>query len=172
VKPTFLQLLHKGIYGRICAKLNKYFQLILSNCRIGDKAMYENKNQIYDLAVKGYCCSQIMVKLGLDAMNRENEDLLAAMSGLCKGLFSELTCGTLTGAACLLSLYDKNEAAANMIPRLVEWFEISFSQLYGGINCKDIIGDDPMKRFERCPEIMQNTFEMCRDLLVENGCDI
>jgi len=134
--------------------------------------MAEGKNETYELALKGYCCSQIMVKLGLDAMGWENGDLLNAVAGLCKGLYAGLACGTLTGAACLLSLYDKKEAAAHMIPRLVEWFDMTYTPIYGGTSCRDIVGDDPMNRFERCPAIMQSTFETCREILEENGYTI
>lgn len=134
--------------------------------------MYDNANEIYDLTLKGYCCSQIMIKLGLDAQKRENEELLNAVSALCKGLHSGLICGTLTGAACLLSLFDKKEAASNMIPRLVEWFDTTYTPLYGGISCNDIISGDPLKRIERCPEVMKRTYEVCRELLEENGYDV
>jgi hypothetical protein len=29
-----------------------------------------------------------------------------------------------------------------MIPRLVEWFDMTFTPLYGGSSCSDISGDD------------------------------
>jgi hypothetical protein len=122
--------------------------------------------------MSGYCCSQIMVKMGLDAKEKENPDLLAAVAGLCRGVHAGLICGTLTGGACLLSLYDKKEAAAFMIPQLVAWFEETYGSLYGGTSCQAIIGGDPAKKFERCPGLMVETFEKCRELLEEAGHDI
>ena len=85
--------------------------------------MSDTAKEIYRLAAQGYCCSQIMVQMGLDARQDENPELLDAVAGLCGGLRVGLCCGTLTGAACLLSLYDKKNAATIMIPRLVEWFK-------------------------------------------------
>lgn len=131
--------------------------------------MNSYESRIFDLGLKGYCCSQIIVQLGLDALERENEDLINAVAGLCMGLFSGQTCGTLTGAACLLALYDKNEAAKNMIPRLVEWFDMTYTPRYGGICCSNIIGDDPIKKYELCPGIILRTYEMCKEILEESG---
>ncbi|NMA36937.1 MAG: C_GCAxxG_C_C family protein [Papillibacter sp.] len=130
------------------------------------------EKRIFDLGLKGYCCSQILVQLGLDALNRENEDLINAVSGLCMGIFSGKQCGVLTGGACLLALFDKSEAAKTMIPRLAEWFDMTYTPQYGGTCCSDIVANDPMKKFERCPVIIKQTFEMCRELLEESGYDI
>jgi hypothetical protein len=128
--------------------------------------------EIRMLSAEGYCCSQIMVKMGLDAMGDENPELLDAVAGLCGGMYSGLCCGVLTGAACLLSLYDKDKAKLIMIPQLVQWFENTFTACYGGINCRVIIDDDPMNRLERCPTMMEATFEKCRELLAECGHEI
>ena len=40
---------------------------------------------------------------------------------------------------------------------------------YGGINCEDIIGTDPAKRVEYCPQIMAASFEKCMEILEEKG---
>jgi len=128
--------------------------------------------EIFRLAAQGYCCSQIMVKMGLEARQGENQELLDAVAGLCGGLHSGLCCGILTGAACLLSLYDKQNAAIYMIPRLVEWFETTYTSSYGGISCKDIIDNNPINKFDRCPKVMEETMEKCRELLTEFGYEI
>jgi len=134
--------------------------------------MGNRAKEAFRLAAQGYCCSQIMLKVGLDAREEENPELLDAVAGLCGGLYSGLCCGTLTGAACLLSLYDRNRAAASMIPRLVKWFQGTYGQLYGGTNCEDILGDNPGNRAERCPKIVEETLEKCRELLAEIGHEI
>ena len=55
---------------------------------------------------EGFCCSQIMTLAGTALTGRDNRDLTAAMSGLCRGVYSGLgTCGALTGACCLLGFY-------------------------------------------------------------------
>ena len=134
--------------------------------------MFNTSKEIMRLSSQGYCCSQIMVELGLEATEDENPQLIDAMRGLCLGLYTGLTCGTLTGAACLLSMIDSKEAAVQLIPRLVEWFEMTFTECYGGTDCKTILNDDPMNKFERCPKIMAQTYDKCRELLSEVGHQI
>jgi len=133
--------------------------------------MSETSKEIYRLGMQGYCCSQILVKMGLDAKGSENPELLDAMGGLCGGLYSGLCCGTLTGAACLLSLYDSKNAS-RMIRALVEWFQRTYTEAYGGISCEEIIESNSMNRVERCPRIMEATFEKCRELLAEIGYEV
>lgn len=124
------------------------------------------------LASQGYCCSQIIVELGLEATQDENPQLINAVRGLCKGLYSGMLCGTLTGAACLLSMLEPRAAEEHLISRLTEWFEMTFTECYGGTGCTTIMNDDPMNKFERCPRIMELTFDKCRELLSETGCEI
>ncbi len=128
--------------------------------------------EIARLSKEGYCCSQIMVHIGLEAQGDENPQLLDAVAGLCGGLYSGLCCGILTGAACLLSMCDREKAKAHMIPGLVKWFQTTYTGTYGGISCDCILGGDPMNRFERCPKIMAETAEKCRSLLAEHGHEI
>jgi hypothetical protein len=134
--------------------------------------MNNTAKEIRRLSAEGYCCSQIMVQMGLSAKGDENPELLDAVAGLCGGLYSGLCCGILTGAACLLSLYDRNNARSNMIPRLVEWFKSTYAPCYGGIDCDAIMDDNPMNALERCPKMMEETFEKCRELLTEFGYEI
>lgn len=131
--------------------------------------MNNTAKEIRRLAAEGYCCSQILIQMGLDARGEENPELIDAVAGLCNGLHFGMTCGILTGAACLLSLYDKRNAAVEMIPRLVDWFEATYTQSCGGINCENILGDNPINRMERCPKMMEETFEKCRELLISFG---
>jgi hypothetical protein len=134
--------------------------------------MNNTAKEIRRMSAEGYCCSQIMVKIGLDAKGDENPELLDAVAGLCNGIHFGICCGTLTGAACLLSLFDKNKAASDMIPKLVDWFETTYTQSCGGINCDEILKGNPMNRFEYCPKIMEETVEKCRKLLAECGYEI
>ncbi len=134
--------------------------------------MIDAAREIRRLSAQGYCCSQIMIQIGLDAGQEENPELLDAVAGLCGGMHSGLVCGILTGAACLLSLCDKENAASHMIPRLVHWFAASYRQSCGGINCEEILQGNPMNRVERCPKMMEETMEKCRELLAEFGHEI
>jgi hypothetical protein len=126
-------------------------------------------SEIRRLGGQGYCCSQIMLQMGLDAKGAENPELIDAVAGLCGGLYSGLCCGILTGAACLLSMYDRQRAASFMIPMLVEWFETTYTQSYNGISCVDILDQDPANKLNRCPKIMEETIIKCRELLANYG---
>jgi hypothetical protein len=125
--------------------------------------------EIRRLSREGLCCSQILIQIGLDAKQDENPELLDAVAGLCGGMHFGLCCGTLTGAACLLSMLDKANARMHMIPRLVDWFETTYTERYGGIDCECILADSPMAKLERCPKIIEDTIEKCRELLAEFG---
>ena len=131
--------------------------------------MKDATNQIFRLAAEGYCCSQIMVQIGLEAKQEKNPELLNAVAGLCNGVHRGLCCGILTGAACLLSMYDKQRAASFMIPMLVDWFETTYTQSYNGITCEDILDQNPMNKLNRCPKIMEETAMKCRELLANYG---
>jgi hypothetical protein len=145
---------------------------IFSRAKRLEMKMTDTAREIRRLAGQGFCCSQIMVKMGLDAKGDENPELVDAVAGLCGGLHSGLCCGILTGAACLLSLYDRKNAASIMIPRLVKWFQTSYEQAYGGITCGEILDGNLTNRMDRCPKIMEETFERCRELLAEFDLEI
>lgn len=134
--------------------------------------MQNTAREIRRLSAEGYCCSQIMLQMGLDARQDENPELVDAVAGLCGGLYSGLCCGILTGAACLLSLWDKDNAKAHMIPRLVAWFKSAYEPCYGGIACAQILEGRAENRLERCPRMMEETYGKCRELLAEFGHEL
>lgn len=101
---------------------------------------------LFKLAAQGYCCSQILLILGLEAQGKENPDLVRAMQGLCGGLGrTGKTCGALTGGVCLLGLYAGRGSTAekpggqlnSMVNDLVTWFE----EEYGSTDCAGILDD-------------------------------
>ena len=103
------------------------------------------------------------------------------MSGLAGGLgFSGDVCGALTGGACLLGLYagrgapdEEEDPRLNlMIADLVDWFSGEYSEMYGGIQCRVILDDDPGNRKVRCPTLVFGVYEKVKSLLVENGFDL
>lgn len=125
--------------------------------------MADYQERIFDLSLKGYCCSQILIQLGLDLQEEENPDMINAVKALCGGLYSGLLCGALSGGACLLSYLEPEKASEVMIPELVEWFKDRFET----VNCQDIIGDNPMAKVEKCPNIVKDTYEKVLELLDE-----
>jgi hypothetical protein len=135
--------------------------------------MSNSLKQIMRLNAQGLCCSQILMTMALDANEDENPQLVDAMRGLCKGLGTGgYTCGVLLGAVCILSMMDPRLAEQELIPRLTDWFEATFTDQYGGTQCAHILADNPMNKCERCPQIMVQTYKKCRALLEEHGMRI
>ena len=122
--------------------------------------------RIRELSLKGYCCSQIMVQLGLDYVGKENPDMIQAAAGLCKGIRSGKICGVLTGAAMMLTIIDSGNAAEYMIPELSEWFEETYTERFGGPDCNCIIGESPIQKGMRCTKIMEETYEKAMEILM------
>lgn len=126
--------------------------------------MDDYMEKIFDYRLKGYCCTQILMQLGLDEKGTENPDLINAVKGLCNGLHSGLLCGALSGGVCLLSLFAPDKAHIKMIPALVEWFEDSFESF----DCEALVGDAPRNKAEKCSEIVVRTYEKVKELLEYN----
>jgi C_GCAxxG_C_C family probable redox protein len=123
-------------------------------------------------------CSQILLILGLERQGKSNPDLVRAMTGLANGLGdSGKICGVLTGAACLLGLYagrgepeeQENHRLNVMIQELVVWFEERFGNSYGGIECQNILNDDPWNRIIRCPNLVTETYLKTIGILEAEG---
>jgi C_GCAxxG_C_C family probable redox protein len=126
---------------------------------------------------QGFHCSEVLLFAGLDARGENNPDLIKAVSALAGGVgFSGELCGALTGGACLLGLYagrgseneNADERLSIMVTELIDWFSEKFGQSYGGIRCREIIGDDSRKPPERCPQIVSGVLKKVKLLLGEH----
>ncbi len=134
--------------------------------------------RMIELAQDDMLCSQIILQMGLEALGKDDPDLVRAMGGLAGGLgFSGKMCGALSGGACLIALYagkgssDEAEDSRmnDMIKELVTWFENEYGPVYGSTECKDILEDNPQNRVERCPQITYSTFQKVKEILAANG---
>lgn len=134
--------------------------------------------RIAQLNMQGFHCSQILMILGLERLEKSNPDLVRAMSGLAGGMgFCGKTCGTLTGAVCLLGLFagrgDVEERETRhlniMIEKLLDWFEERFGKEYGGTECSLILNNDPWNRITRCPSLVTETYMKSIELLEDAG---
>lgn len=117
--------------------------------------------EILDLKLKGYCCSQMIMEMGLRRLGKENEDLVAAMAGLCDGMWSGRICGILSAGICLLYLVDPKEASRNNVEELTEWFEDAFEYT----DCADLMDGNPLNKVEKCPMMLEATFQKIAELL-------
>lgn len=134
-----------------------------------------------EIAQDDFLCSQILLQMGLEAQGKSDPDLIRAMTGLPGGLgFCGKNCGALTGGACLIALYagkgTSDEIADSrlntMIAELVAWFEKTYTPVYGGIDCKDILEGDLQNKPQRCPQIVYDTYQKVKEILIANGFDL
>ena len=143
--------------------------------------MFDYLAIIRELGGQRFCCSQIMIALGMELKGNENRqvaaELVRAMNGLCGGMGdSAKDCGALTGGACMIGLIcgrgeaneDAHEQLRPMVHELVEWFEDE----YGSVECSELAGTDLIKRREMCPGIVQATFENAVRIMLENGIEL
>ena len=130
---------------------------------------------ILSLRQSGLCCSQIMVKLMLRDLGRNNPDLVRTMAALCFGVCTGGVCGILTGAACALSLClgtnPDREQQDPLLPLLLgelsDWFTVETKSSYGGNRCAEILAASPDKR--ACTLLLISTLEKLRSMMATSG---
>lgn len=137
--------------------------------------------KVMKMSAAGFCCTQIVVGLGLELQGQVNTPLLRALSGACKGLRDcSQACGALTGGMCLLALYagrgeeieDEHPEYSEMTTKLMVWFGTEAEGQYGGIRCRDILGPGVTKPVkEKCGPLVVRTFGKCMEILAEHGVD-
>ncbi|MFZ0131275.1 MAG: DVU_1555 family C-GCAxxG-C-C protein [Desulfobacterales bacterium] len=130
---------------------------------------------------KGYGCSQILMRLLLEARGEDNPALVRAMAGLAYGCGGgRATCGTLTGGCCALALYagkgqdgeDSSERLMLMLQELSDWFAERVGGPHGGISCETIVGEEgPAATRQRCGAIVADTYAKVLEILAANGFD-
>jgi len=124
--------------------------------------------RIRNLQQQGYCCTQIMLKMGLeDAGLPEEPALIKAAAGLCGGMHSGLVCGILSGACALLALLLPEKTAA-LCSKITEWFSNEFKAENDSIDCKDLIPGGDLDRFVKCPRMLAATYAKVKELLEEH----
>jgi len=137
--------------------------------RVGGKKGMVDRARLFELKQKGYCCSQIIMQLGLeDAGKEDNPDLIQAMSGLCDDLRTGMVCGILSGSACLIALLEPEDSPV-LIEELTEWFRGEYEEKNGGITCKDILAGDQLNRTIKCPRMLEATYDMVCEILEAHG---
>ncbi len=135
-------------------------------------------DRIMELSRYGYFCGQIMALLTLESVGEENPKLVQAMGGLDGGVgYSKGCCGCMTGGACMISYFTgkgsdlevESPEHKSALAEFTQWFQDEMTADYGGINCEDIIGTNPAKRVEYCPQIIASSFEKCMEILQEHN---
>lgn len=122
----------------------------------------DNKQKLMELNLKGYCCSQMIVEMGLEKLGKVDPDLVEFAAGLCEGMHCDRTCGAFSAGICLLYLADPAEADASLGRDFTDWFEASF----GSTECGELMGGNKLQgKVEVCPAIIESVFEMVSELL-------
>ncbi len=135
--------------------------------------------RVFQGASKGFCCSQIMVKMALEEEEGENPDLIRALGGLCNGIgSSQKTCGVLTGGVAILGLYAgkgldeeyTKEGFASMVDDYIDWFDEEFE----ASDCVDLIG---VYSFEggypvKCGDILAKSYIKINEILDKYGYEL
>lgn len=119
------------------------------------------KEKIFTLKMNGYCCSQIIMEIGLDKMNMKNDQLVEAAAGLCDGAKCGKICGVVSSVICLMYVADAKAAESGLVQEFLDWFEESF----GGLDCIELVGDDPMAKLEKCPMFVESAMVKLEELL-------
>jgi C_GCAxxG_C_C family probable redox protein len=139
--------------------------------------MNELAFQMFKYVNAGYCCTQVMMKMALEAEEKENEDLMRAINGLCMGVGStQKICGVLTGGFAILGLYAgkgkdteyQKPEYSDMVDEYTTWFESE----YGSTECSDLIGvctvTDYLTNQEyrlKCGDLMRKSYEKIQEIL-------
>ncbi|MCL1873887.1 MAG: C-GCAxxG-C-C family protein [Clostridiales bacterium] len=129
--------------------------------------MSKDINYLHQLLQNGHCCSMALIAVGLRHKGSENPEMLDAMRALCGGLSSGLICGALSGAACMITLLMPRAAENGGLLELVEWFDSVYGDLYGGINCRDILSERQSSMI--CPQITEETYKQAKMILSDHG---
>lgn len=131
--------------------------------------MRDDVMRLRELLREGKCCSVALVQMALERQGSENKALLDAASALCQGVRCSRLCGALTGAACMMSIIAPAHANALMVPELAEWFAETMQERYGGADCGDILGGDPLNKTARCPSVIEATYLKATEILERHG---
>lgn len=92
---------------------------------------------------QGDCCSQLLMRLALQASGEENPGLVRALWGFCQGMiYTGGPCGFLTGGVAVLSYMAghggegdaAHPMAVSLIGDYVDWFRERTAP-YGGTSC-------------------------------------
>lgn len=130
--------------------------------------------KIAGLLSQKFHCSQIMMQIGMDALELDEPNLIKSMTGLAGGLGGcGRNCGALTGGVCMISLFagrgmaeeEADPELEGMISELLAWFE----ETYGSADCGDIIQGDKNNIPGTCPQLICAACRKALEILESRG---
>lgn len=135
-------------------------------------------SRIMELLGQKFNCAQIMMMIGLEQLEKEDPDAVRAMTGLGGGLGGcGKNCGALTGAICMLGLFagrgtpdtQASPELKPMVEQLLAWFDDTYCDGTGELNCAYITDMSVEKQGLLCPKLIVNTCEQALEILDERG---
>lgn len=130
--------------------------------------------KIIELLAQKFHCSQIMMKIGMDALELDEPSLVKAMTGLAGGLGGcGKNCGALTGGVAMISLFagrgTPEEEAAPELEEMISQFLAWFEETYGSADCGDIIQGDKANIPAICPQLICAACRKALEILENYG---
>jgi len=130
--------------------------------------------KIIELLAQKFHCSQIMMKIGMDALEIDEPNLVKAMTGLAGGLGGcGKNCGALTGGVAMISLFagrgTPEEEAAPELEEMISQFLAWFEEAYGSADCGDIIQGDKANIPATCPQLICAACRKALEILENYG---
>ena len=141
--------------------------------------MDELSLRLFKLSSAGFCCAQIMYKLALEDEGKENDDVVRAAQGLCRGIAdTQQTCGVLSGGIGVLGLYaakaKEDECAKEDFAQMVQEFHAWFNGEFGATTCVNLIGVTDFKGSDTsykttCADILHKSYTKVYEILLAHG---
>lgn len=135
--------------------------------------------RLFRLSSAGFCCAQIMYKLALEDEGIENDDLIRAAQGLCRGIAdTQQTCGVLSGGIGVLGLYGakgkEEESAQENFKAMLDEFHAWFTTEFGSSQCAVLIGERDFHGLDQsykpiCAGMIQKAYVKVYEILQEHG---
>ncbi len=134
--------------------------------------------RILELSRYGYACGQILAILMLDTIGEENPALVRCMQGLNGGIGgSGDVCGCMAAGCCLISWFTgkpddlgyDSPHHKSALGQFTQWFRDEMEMEYTALDCRDIVGTNPAKKVQYCPQIIAATYEKCAEILEAKG---
>jgi hypothetical protein len=124
------------------------------------------KTRVAQAKEAGYCCSETVMKLGLEDLKIEDEKLIDAMGAFCGGMGAGQVCGALAASVSLLCVAAGRAVGKKEIrPEFVKWF----GEKFGALDCTTLIDGDAENKKTRCPLFIEQTYEKAAEILKERG---
>ncbi|MDR1272659.1 MAG: C-GCAxxG-C-C family protein [Clostridiales Family XIII bacterium] len=113
-----------------------------------------------------YCCSETIMKLGLEDLKIEDEKLIDAMGAFCGGMGAGQVCGALAASVSLMCVTAGRAVGKKEIrPEFMKWF----GEKFGALDCPTLIDNDVENKKTRCPLLIEQTYEKVAEILKERG---